>query len=104
MAEAVNQFVLQIIRQVTQSNWWHRYLEYVYQLNHDQVLLIAAVAVVLIAIILYRRFGGGAVAGFFILVFLLYILYSSKIFANWQNDQDEGQRRMQIYQAELQKK
>jgi hypothetical protein len=104
MANQLNNFVLNIIKQVAQNNWWQRYLEYVYHLNSNQVLLIAVIAVILITIILYHRFGSGAVAGFLILVFLIYILYTSKIFENWQKDSQEEQRRMQIYQVEMQKK
>lgn len=104
MADAVNQFVFNVIKEIMRSNLWHRYLDYVYHLNSNQVLLIAAITVVLITIMLFRRFGVPAVAGFLVFVFLIYILYTSKIFENFQRDSQEEQRRQQIYNVEMQKK
>lgn len=82
----------------------HRYLNFVYNLTPREILIIIALTAFLILIVAYRKFGIGAVIGVLLIYFFAYILFSSNILNNWQNDKMEEQRRMQIYNQEMQKK
>lgn len=80
-----------------------RYLDYVGNLSSRDVLILVVVTAVLILIMAYRKLGIGAVFGLCLIYFFIYVIFYSNIFDNWQKEKMEEQRRMQIYNVELQK-
>ena len=100
----LNQDILNYFNQILQSGYTTRYLEYLSQLSNREIMVMAVVAASLILIMVYRKLGTGAVFGLCLIYFIIYIILCSNIFDNWRKEKMEENRRMQIYNAELQKK
>jgi len=104
MLETLNQTFQQYLGQILNSEILSRYLDYVGSLSSREVVILVAVTAVLILIMAYRKLGVGAVLGLCLIYFFVYVIFYSNIFDNWQKDKLEENRRMQIYNAELQKR
>ena len=104
MLETLNQNFQQYLGQILNSEMLSRYLDYVGNLSSREVTVIVVATAVLILIMAYRKLGVGAVLGLCLIYFFVYIIFYSNIFDNWQKDKLEENRRMQIYNAELQKR
>ncbi|HOZ56190.1 MAG: hypothetical protein BWY51_00656 [Parcubacteria group bacterium ADurb.Bin316] len=103
MSEKINQFFFDYFNQIINSEVIGRYLDYVGNLSSRDVLILVVVTAVLILIMAYRKLGIGAVFGLCLIYFFIYVIFYSNIFDNWQKEKMEEQRRMQIYNVELQK-
>ena len=83
---------------------WHEYLAYVYNLTPHQVAILSSVTAVLLAVYVYKKLGVNAVFILLVVYLIYYTVFYSNLFTNWQNGKREEERRMQIYNVELQKK
>jgi len=104
MLETLNQTFQQYLGKILDSGMLSRYLDYVGNLSSREITAIVVVTAVLILIMAYRKLGVGAVLGLCLIYFFIYVIFYSNIFDNWQKDKLEENRRMQIYNAEMQKK
>jgi hypothetical protein len=104
MADQLNSLVLKYWQQLLSSNYWHEYLTYVNNLTPHQIAILTVVAAILLAAYVYKKFGVSAVSVLLIVYLIYYTVFYSNLFNNWQKDKMEEDRRMQIYQVEMQKK
>jgi hypothetical protein len=81
---------------------WREYLSYVSNLTPHQIAILTAVTAVLLAIYVYKKLGINAVFILLVVYLIYYTVFYSNLFTNWQNDKREKDRRMQIYNAEMQ--
>ena len=103
MLNNIYQTILTYKDELIKMDLWHRYLDFVSNLTSREILIITIVVAVLILIMAYRKLGIGAVFGLCLIYFFVYMIFHSNIFTNWQKDKDEENRRMQIYNVELNK-
>ena len=106
MISQLNNFVQNYFQQwaVLLAPYWHEYLSYVYNLTPHQISILTSVTAILLAVYVYKRLGVSAVFVLSVVYLIYYTVFYSSFYNNWQNDKMEKERRMQIYNAELQKK
>jgi len=103
MLSDIEHLLYQYLNQLMNSHLVQRYFDYVSNLSPREIIIITILAAVLILIMIYRKLGVGAAIGLLLIYFFAYIIFYSNIFNNWQKDKMEENRRMQIYNSELQK-
>ena len=103
MLSDIQHLLYQYLNQLINSHLIQRYFDYVSNLTSQEIIIITIAAAVLILIMIYRKLGVGAAIGLLLIYFFAYIIFYSNIFNNWQRDKMEEDRRMQIYNSELQK-
>ena len=104
MLDQLNNLALKYWHIFLASSYWREYLTYASNLTPHQIAVLTAVTAVLLAVYVYKKFGMSATFVLLVIYLLYYTVFYSNLFTNWQNDKREEDRRMQIYNAELQKK
>jgi hypothetical protein len=104
MLDQLNNLTLKYWQLLLTSSYWHEYLSYVYNLTPHQVAILSSVTAILLAVYVYKKFGVSAVFVLLVIYLIYYTVFYSSFYNNWQRDKMEKDRRMQIYNAELQKK
>lgn len=100
----INQNIISYYQQILHSDLVSSYFSYVSQLSSREIIAMVIIAAVLILIMAYRKLGLGAVFGLCLIYFFVYVVFYSNLFDNWQKEKTEETRRMQLYNAEMQKR
>jgi len=86
-----------VIDKISSNELMIKYLDYVYSLEADQIKLIIVITALLIVVYAWKKFGYEAVIGLFLVYFFIYVLYTSSIFSNYEeNDRNTKSYNMRV--------